>query len=108
VKGANVLSTTREERARADLYFCNLWYFIETDFKKVLDFTGERWYIVNTGSASRTISLKRGKTKMEEETEEEELKEVMQRLILALKAKGWTGKQITELLVEILETEDKE
>jgi hypothetical protein len=45
---------------------------------------------------------------MEEETEEEELKEVMQRLIHALKAKGWTGKEITDLFVEILETDNQE
>jgi DNA-binding transcriptional regulator YhcF (GntR family) len=36
--------------------------------------------------------------------EDEEMKELIKKLIQVLKAKGWTGEEITELLVQILET----
>jgi DNA-binding transcriptional regulator YhcF (GntR family) len=36
--------------------------------------------------------------------DDEEMKELIKRLIQALQTKGWTGEEITELLVQILET----
>lgn len=35
--------------------------------------------------------------------DDKELKELLNKLIKALKTKGWTGEEITALLVEILE-----
>jgi DNA-binding transcriptional regulator YhcF (GntR family) len=40
-----------------------------------------------------------------EEIEDEELKKTVKKLIQVLKAKGWNGDEITELLLQILETE---
>lgn len=36
--------------------------------------------------------------------EDEEMKELIKRLIQVLKSMGWTGDEITALLVEILDT----